>query len=83
MKKSDKDLLLDPNSKVSSMRWALVTLIPVIKWMLISTPVILVLEVYFSDTASWTGAAAYVAALGVFLGALLGTKALQKSNETK
>ena len=65
------------------MRWALVTLIPVIKWMLIGTPVILIAEVLMSKSASWEGAAAYVAALGVFVGALLGTKALQKAKELK
>ena len=81
MNKQFKKELLKADSGVSSMRWALIELIPVVKWMLIATPVMLLLEVIFQDKASWQEASYYIASLGVFVTGLLGTKAYQKKNE--
>jgi len=81
MNASRKKELEDPKSGVSSMRWAVLQLIPVVKWMLIAIPFILSGQLYFHDSVDWSGASMYVAALGVFVTALLGTKAYQKSKE--
>ncbi len=82
MDKKEKKELLDPDSKVSSIRWALLQMTPVIKWMLIATPIILLIEVILPiHKIDWVGAAAYITALGVFYSGLLGMKALQKRNE--
>ncbi len=81
MNTSRRKELEDPKSGVSSMRWAVLQLIPVVKWILIVIPFILGGQLYFHDSIDWIGAAAFITALGVFVTALLGTKAYQKSKE--
>jgi len=82
MKQSFKDKLLDPNSGVSSMRWALIVMTPIIKWMLITTPLLLVVEAIYNESGiNWTGGAAYIGSLAAFFALLLGAKGYQKSNE--
>jgi len=84
MKKKEKDKLLNPNSKVSSMRWALITMTPVVKWLLISAPIILMIQSFLPlHKTDWMGVAAYIGAIGVFYTGLLFGKAYQKSNEIK
>ena len=82
MNKDEKNKLLDPDSDISMMRWAVLKMTPVIKWMLIAVPVILLIESFITPhMIDWMGAAVYIAALGVFYTGLLGVKAIQKSNE--
>lgn len=71
----------DLNGKVSSMRWAVLQLIPIIKWMLIFTPLIALAELWVTKSISWEGLSYFILALASMIATLLGTKAIQSHAE--
>jgi len=76
-----KDLILDPKSKVSSMRWVITQIIPVISILLLSLPVLIAYQIYSEQTPDWVGVGAFLGGVGALLAPILGSKAWQKKFE--
>ena len=81
MEKSEKKEFLDPKSKISSMRWVMLKITPVIIVLLLLTPVVMVIDGYTNKGIDWMGAASFITSLGIFITGMLGMKAVQKKNE--
>ena len=77
----EKSELLDPGSKTSSMRWAILKLVPVIMYILAIIPILIGYQIYMNIEPDWSGIATFIGSLGVFMATILGPKAMQKKYE--
>jgi len=81
MNKEEKENLLSPEGKKSSMRYVMLRIIKLVEIMSVTMMVVLIYQVLDSKTPDWQGAAMFLGAIGVVLGMAMGTKAYQKKSE--
>lgn len=75
--------LLDPESKVSSMRFALVSVVYMCFFLVLCVGSYIIISVLKEAAIDWSGVAALMASLSLIIGAAAGGKALQKKTEIK
>ena len=73
--------LLSPNSKVSSIRWALIEAVKISKIAIYGLFFILAFQLYKGQSPDLMGAAAYFGGIATILGVIIGAKAYQVKNE--
>ena len=82
--KEERRLLLSPDSDVSMMRWAVYQMTPIVRWLLIAAPIILILEALIPvHKIDWGGVGIYIGSVATFYTGLLMSKAVQKFGEMK